>query len=291
MTSQTPGYCRLDDYQTLIISGPDRFEFLQGQLTNDTRRLQETGSIRAGWTSPKGRLLACGQLISLNDEIYWPLPADIIENVSRRLQMFVMRAKVNISVSTAPVWGLTGIEPEAPLQVSGQSVNLTGAPIALNDGSMIAQVAGDISRAWWLSASPSSDTSARTKWTLANIRMGLPSIYAGTQDLFVPQMVNLDLVDGISFTKGCYVGQEIVARTQNLGRIKRRMYRFTFDCGAPERGTAVYGPDQVSGKVVISSENEMLAVIPIEHSSADWFADECRAQKLNLVSLPYEINA
>lgn len=274
---QNPRYCPLPDFRTLVISGADRFEFLQGQLTQDTARLQADGSIRAGWTSPKGRLLACGQLINAEERVLWPLPADIAESVMRRLGMFVLRADVQISISEIAVGGLLDIEAAQPCEPG--------------DGCTIAPVIGDHSRAWALGpVAATTQRESATQWQLADIQKGLPLIVAATQETFVPQMVNLDLIDGISFEKGCYVGQEIVARTQNLGRIKRRMYRFSFSGDTLPEGEVIYGPDNVTGKIVSAIGGESLAVIPIEQADSDWHLDADRTQELTLETLPYSIH-
>ncbi len=295
---QNIGTARLDHYRVLIISGPDRAEFLQGQLTQDVTTLESAGTALAGWTSAKGRLLAAGQLIAVGDEIWWPMPAGIVQGVAKRLQMFVLRAGVKIVISAKPVVGLFGIDAHEYLQISGESITLDNQVDRLADGTIIVRVIGDSDRAWLIGSEIGVDESIpvdEEAWVLESIRTGLPAIVADTQELFVPQMLNLDLIDAISFNKGCYVGQEIVARTQNLGRIKRRMYRFTSDTPATlSPGAHIYGAGNATGKVVLSSEEkipgELLAVVPIESAGGPWHADELRSIELTRRPLPYRID-
>jgi len=292
------GAARLDDFRVLVIGGPDRVEFLQGQLTQDVTLLETAGTALAGWASAKGRLLAAGQLIAAGDEIWWPLPADIVDGVAKRLQMFVLRADVKIVISAMPVTGLFDVDGSDQLKIAGQTAPVGNRPSPLADGSLIVRVIGDSNRAWLIG--PAAETTGcspagESAWVLQSIRTGLPFIVANTQELFVPQMVNLDWIGAISFDKGCYVGQEIVARTQNLGRIKRRMYRFTADETTElTPGAGIYGPDNTTGKVVLSSEKgapgELLAVVPIGTATGPWFADAARSIKLASQPLPYQIN-
>lgn len=302
-TTVTPvSAARLDGFGVLIISGPDRVEFLQGQLTQDIQILESAGTALAGWASAKGRLLASGQLIATGDEIWWPLPTDIVAGVANRLQMFVLRANVKMVISTMPVMGLFGIDKQNHVQIAGENVLINNQPSRLADDSVVARVAGDSNRAWLIG--PSAGASApelamqvavKSTWVRESIRTGQPFIVADTQEMFVPQMLNLDLIGAISFDKGCYVGQEIVARTQNLGRIKRRMYRFSADEPTGLKpGAAIYGPDNTTGKIVLCSEHalpgEMLAVVPIDAATEPWYADAEKNIKLSSQSLPYTTN-
>ncbi len=286
---------RLEGFHLLIISGADRCTFLQGQLTQDITTLNTAGTALTGWASAKGRLLAAGQLMAVGDEIWWPLPADIADRIAKRLKMFVLRSTVKIVVSTPPIAGLFNIGEEDHLKIAGQSAPLGNPPHQLTDHSLITRVAGDPNRAWLIGPAAEQTEFEQVNesgWTLHAIRTGLPFIVADTQELFVPQMLNLDQIGAISFDKGCYVGQEIVARTQNLGRIKRRMYRFsTAEAVNLLPGSNIFGPTDITGTVVLStaqdSPGELLAVVPIQTANEPWFADKARSTKLNNQPLPY----
>lgn len=303
MTAATPSVeistTRLARFGVLAIEGPDRAEFLQGQLTQDTDVLESAGTAHAGWASAKGRLLACGQMMAVGDAIWWPLPIDIIDPVARRLDMFKLRANVKIVKSAMPVAGLFDIAEQSTVNIANVSAPLGDRPVTLADGSCIVRVVGDPDRAWLLGPAAESagiSPDGDDDWTAASIRTGLPFIMADTQELFVPQMLNLDRIGAISFTKGCYVGQEIVARTQNLGRIKRRMYRLTTGVAdaIPLPGETLYGPGQTTGKVALSvgrnAHAEILAVLPIADADGAWHCDETRSVELTRCPLPYKVD-
>ncbi|TDJ48568.1 MAG: folate-binding protein [Gammaproteobacteria bacterium] len=303
------GMCavELDRHQLLRISGEDRIEFLQGQLTQDVDRIDPRHSRLAGWTTAKGRLLAVGQLLPGPEALWWPLPADIIDGIARRLGLFVLRAKVEIAVMNFAVAGLIGLAADAPLTLGNLELPVEPGAAASADepgaGELIvARLIGDPTRAWLcgpaehvraVCTQAGFGTAGIADWQLADITAGLPGICAATSEAFIPQMLNLDLLDGISFTKGCYVGQEIVARTQNLGRIKRRMYRFTTKAAGLEPGATIHGPSQATGKIVSVAPNggafELTAVIAIDQSDGQWFADDAASGTLERLELPYAV--
>lgn len=287
-------------FTVATVAGVDRIEFLQGQLTQDLERANAGHSPLAGWASAKGRLLAVGPVIAWQDGIHLVLPDEIADSVANRLRMFVLRAKAEVSLGQYGVLGLSTADG-SPIKVANASLaDEFGATIDCT-GYCIARHNADKSRAWLIAPVqsidemrvPANDSSANS-WSLADIRAGYPVIGPLTSEAFVPQMVNLDLLDAISFTKGCYVGQEIVARTQNLGRIKRRMYRFSVAAEAiPEPGQRLHAESGATGKVVASAaagkKAELLAVVPIAEAPNAWFTDDSGRTKLELETLPYAI--
>ena len=293
----------LASYSLVKVSGDERAIFLQGQLTQDLDCVTEKNSALAGWASAKGRLLMVAQLMVWQESIYLPVPTEIAEALVQRLRMFVLRAKVHIELSDLPILGLTGLPTEQTVNVGELSLNPESGAVGSHNEACIARVIGDSTRAWLIGETQKIQSMVETEtmersdnqlWDLQNIKNGLPVIYASTSESFVPQMLNLDLIGGISFTKGCYLGQEIVARAQNLGRIKRRMYRFGADARLPVlAGMNLFGPNNVSGKIVATATNEsgidLLAVIPIDESASQWFADEERTRPVERRSLPYSI--
>lgn len=302
MPDNTLRKTELTGFMTVSITGADRIDFLQGQLTKDLRRVTADFSPLTGWATAKGRLLAVSPLIAWRDGIHMVLPEDIGEQVAQRLRMFVLRARAEIQTGEFTVLGLTG-EPEREVDVGDIKLRVAAGATAATGGYCAARCNGDLSRAW-LIGEPSEiaslgqtidkDFATANEWTLADIRAGIPCIASGTSEAFVPQMVNLDLLDAISFEKGCYVGQEIVARTQNLGRIKRRMYRFSAASEGPlVPGQLVHAATGATGKVVSSVEiengAELLAVVPIADVDKQWFADEAHERPLQLESLPYTV--
>lgn len=288
----------LDQLAAIRISGADHRAFLQGQLTQDLHSLRPDRCLLAGWNNPKGRLLAIGPIVEWQDAVWWILPAELIDNVVARLRMFVLRAKVVIETPELQVSGAS--TPAGSALATGLHLpDSEGACVAGTD-SLLARVPGDGKRALLLTAAGANqrgpDPAALLEpaaWELADVRAGLPAVYATTWEAFVAQQVNLDLLGAISFKKGCYVGQEIVARTQHLGRIKRRMFRF-------ESGDLVNPGDSLltetgttAGRIVRAAATgngcELLAVVPLEHASAPLFTTPGQAVKG--LPLPYDIPA
>jgi folate-binding protein YgfZ len=240
----------LPDNALVAITGDDAAAFLQGQLTNDVLALAPGQAQWTGWCSPKGRLLA-SLLLARDAEGYLAmLPAELAPAIAKRLSMYVLRSKVKIADVSAQHARLGVVGPGA-----GDAVrDLAGGerlvlPIA--SGIYVVIAPNDDAR---LEALRAATRPAHVNdWTLALIRAGIPTVVAATQDEFVPQMANFDLIGGVSFKKGCYTGQEIVARTQYRGILKKRMALAHVEGATPTPGQSVYSPafgDQSAGVVV-----------------------------------------
>jgi len=240
---------RLNRYGLLSVSGADAREFLHAQLTNDIRNLPPERAALAGWCSAKGRLLATFVVIPAPQGYFLQLARDLAPAVAKRLSMFVLRSKVKIADESG-AWAQTGV----------WQGNFDPSRIEWKDHVAIVPVgekrflrlepAG--------SASLACDADEET-WYLQEIRAGRPLITAATQDQFVPQMVNLETLGAVDFHKGCYPGQEIVARAQYRGQVKRRMVRLPAPPGTrPQPGEQFNG-----GTVVDSAGGEVLAVMPV----------------------------
>ncbi len=255
---------RLTHLGILRFSGPDSLTFLQGQVSNDTRRLAESVPVFAAYSSPQGRVLALIYLLPHSSGVIGILPREILAPTLERMRKFILRAKVQI-------------------EDAGESLVVAGHFGALpqsengyfeKDGIGVAPVGRDAARHWIVAApeklASEQPASFEEKWRLADIRAGLPQIYADTRETFVAQMLNLDLLDGINFAKGCYTGQEIIARTQHLGRIKRRLYRLLLPPGTWRIGQSLRLTDGRQGRLteVIESGGriEALAVLNVEPS-------------------------
>ena len=227
------------------VSGDDATDFLHAQFTNDVQALAVDNAQWNGWCSPKGRLLATFLLIRRADGFLMVLPAEIAPAIMKRLSMFVLRSKVKIADVTAQ-YARRGLMGERagpkPMQVEERDGSIV---VGLDAARFIALMPPD--------TAPAANTSVDA-WELAAIRAGVPTITAATQEAFVPQMANFELVGGVSFKKGCYPGQEIVARTQYRGGLKRRMALAHLAGGdRPAPGQAVYSPsfgDQSAGTIV-----------------------------------------
>ncbi|HEX5128321.1 MAG TPA: folate-binding protein [Usitatibacter sp.] len=218
----------LRDNALIAVSGDDATTFLQGQLTNDVAALEAGQAHWTGWCSPKGRLIASLLLVKRPEGYLAMLPAELAPAIAKRLAMFVLRSKVKVAEASAQYerLGLIGAgRPDMGSLEVGRDVHVVIAPIA--DPRLAALRA-------------ESNPGSPGQWTLALIRAGIPTVVAATQEEFVPQMANFDLIGAVSFRKGCYTGQEIVARTQYRGILKKRMAIAHVEGTAPRPGQSVY---------------------------------------------------
>lgn len=226
---------QLDGLGLIRVTGPEAQAFLQSQLTNDSKLLTPTQGQLSGYCSPKGRLLAVFTVLALGAEDYaLALPTALLAPTLKRLKMFVLRSKVVLSDVSAelPALGLMGREAGAALVHLGITAPLGDYAVTAFDGGWVLCRPGPLPR-YELRAAPEKlaalqhalalPTTSAEDWTLAEVLAGIPQVVAETTDQFVPQTINLDLAGGVSFTKGCYPGQEIVARVHYLGRIKQRL--------------------------------------------------------------------
>ena len=229
----TNGVATLGHWGVIRARGADAARFLHGQLTNDVLTLDRNHAMLAGFCSAKGRLQASfvvwrGEA----DEILLACSADLLAPTLKRLSMFVLRAQCKLSDASAelPLHGLAG---DAAVALLGDAAvwqrrdTPAGTLIRLPD-------AGGVRRTLLAGAAPDGATTMPLDtWRWLELASGVPTIEAATVEQFVPQMVNLELVGGVDFQKGCYPGQEVVARSQYRGTLKRRM--FLFDVDAPAR--------------------------------------------------------
>jgi tRNA-modifying protein YgfZ len=244
---------RLSRYGLLSVTGADARAFLHAQLTNDIEHLSPERAALAGWCSAKGRLLATFVVIPAPDGFLLQVARDLAAPVAKRLSMFVLRAKVKVT-DVSEAWAQFGLW-DADLQQPDVAWSADRASVRVGERRYVELV---------LKEKASQDSGAdETQWTLQEIRAGRPLISAATQDQFVPQMVNFEQIGGVDFKKGCYPGQEIVARAQYRGQVKRRMVR----AHAPAGVQLVPGQEFNGGTVVdvAPAENgsELLAVMPI----------------------------
>lgn len=240
---------RLTRYGLLSVKGGDAREFLHAQLTNDIEHLPGERAALAGWCSAKGRLLATFLVIPAPDGFLLQLARDLAPAVAKRLGLFVLRAKVKIADESDAwvqygVWGADWSKPEVAWE--GGS-----ATVRVGEGRFLQLVPATL---------PAMAANAEeAQWALQEIRAGRPLITAATQDQFVPQMVNLEKLGAVDFQKGCYPGQEIVARAQYRGQVKRRMVLLP----APAGEALQPGQEFNGGIVVDSAGGELLAVMPL----------------------------
>jgi folate-binding protein YgfZ len=278
--ARDPVKADLSHFGVICIRGDDAAGFLQGQLSCDVNTLAINASTYGSYCTAKGRALATFLLWRGDTAFYMALPRDMLPAIQKRLTMYVLRSKVKLSnVSNELV--LIGITDPRPL--TGLSRTFAALPLVDHSGvrcddAILIRLSAT---RWMWSGSPGDAAQTWPRlgnefrsvgtpaWAWLDIRAGIPWIFPATQEQFVPQMINLELIGGVSFQKGCYPGQEIVARTQYLGKLKRRMYLARIPVGpVPTPGTELYSDDlgdQASGMVVDAQASpnggfDMLAV-------------------------------
>ncbi|WP_457668604.1 CAF17-like 4Fe-4S cluster assembly/insertion protein YgfZ [Thiolapillus sp.] len=293
------------------IQGEDARDFLQGQLTNDINKVCVDQAQLSAWCTPKGRMLALMLIFQRDDDLYLQLPAERIEPVLKRLGMFVLRSKVTLEDASSELGVLamggdciTGLFSSIP-ETDFASLQADGLTIIRFPGEVPRiQIIGDVPTLSTLRerTGTSATVVGSTWWTVQNIRSGVPSVYDATAEAFVPQMLNLDILNGISFTKGCYTGQEVVARMKYLGQLKRRMYLARFDAkAAPQPGDNLFSPQsksaQGAGKIVDAAPStqggwEALVVAQTDIAEGgDLFLGDADGPRLALQPPPYGLEA
>ena len=243
---------RLGRYGLLSVTGADARAFLHAQLTNDIENLPADRPALAGWCSAKGRLLASFLVIPAPDGFLLQLARDLAAPVAKRLSMFVLRAKVKVT-DASDAWTQYGVWDADRQQ---PDVSWSGDRVSVR-----------VAERRYLELVPAQQaTEGNTddaQWALQEIRAGRPLIMAATQDQFVPQMVNFEQVGGVDFKKGCYPGQEIVARAQYRGQVKRRMVRAQVPAGVQLAPGQEFNGGTVVDVAPAGNGSELLAVVPV----------------------------
>jgi hypothetical protein len=247
---ERPVWSELPELGVIEASGDDAVSFLQTQLTNSVDTLDDSRIQLNGYCTAKGRLLAVFDNWRRGTRVYLQLPREILPSILKRIGMFVLRSKVKLADASAQwlAFGLAGPGAAALLESAGVAAPDQGA-VAVGDARVARQPAGARVAERFLIVCPAAERAqweARFKaalkvgpgvWWWTQIDAGVPSVFAVTQERFVPQMINLEVLGGVSFKKGCYPGQEVVARSQYLGKLRRRM------SAAHTEGGAVAGAD------------------------------------------------
>jgi len=257
--------CDLSHEGLILASGDDANAFLHGQLTNDVAQLQDGRVQWNGYCTPKGRLLASFLMWPAKQGLLLQMPVAMVEPIRKRLSMFVLRAKVKLE-DVSQQWARIGIAGSGAAKLlqqqlgslppaAMQSLHLEGLRI-IRLGAEQFEVIGTfpVIEKLWTDLAPHCVPAGRQAWDWHMIQSGIAVITPKTQESFVPQMVNFDLTGAVNFKKGCYPGQEIVARTQYRGILKRRMALAKVNATEPPQpGDAAFSPvfgDQAAGEVV-----------------------------------------
>ncbi len=300
----------LSHLSVIQFAGEDSETFLQGQVSCDVRQVTQQQARLGSYCTPKGRMLATFLLWRGEDGFFMQLPAPLREAIQKRLSMYVMRSKVKVSDASERTirLGIAGEAAQAALAELGgaapqddYAVSQCGPATAIRLPGQRFEliVAPENAAAVWQVLSKHCTPVGCGRWEWLEIQVGIPMVTAATQEQFVPQMANLELIGGVSFTKGCYPGQEIVARSQYLGKVKRRMYRAHLESDvAPQAGDVLFGqgPSEQSGGMVVNAQPapdggfDLLAVIlnaSIESGAVHWKTPD--GPELRLLSLPYAL--
>jgi folate-binding protein YgfZ len=302
--------CPIGGRALVAVTGGEAAGFLHSQLSTDVRAMRVDDVALTSYSDAKGRLLAIMRLIATDSGFLLELPRDRAEAVMGQLQRYVLRADVHIEDVSASHAAFGAVGEEAAQCVTDVLPDLppvSGTSRLLDDGARL--MAARSPRASWMVIGPVE--SVRRAWTAfealpaapadwweaLEIEAGIPSVHEATAGRFVAQMVNLDRLDALDFRKGCYPGQEVIARTRYLGRIKRRMYllRGTGTDSAPAPGDPVRaaGRDAPAGEIVRAGAHPdggviALAVLHSESAGAELlFADGSPASRR---SLPYPLD-
>ena len=225
----------LNTHSTVKVEGDDRIQFLQGQLTQDINLITLDKALFAGFCNPKGRVLAFMLCYMDQASIHIQIDSSIEESFLKRLKMYVLRSKVSMSL-LGDQFTCIGFMGFKALLEQGIQPPKSYLDIVRSHDVMIMRVGKDTERFQLMGEAskvksfmqlhlPEYTSMSIESWNNLNILDGVPDIYPTTQEAFIPQSLNMDLIDGVNFKKGCYTGQEIVARTHYLGKVKRRMYR------------------------------------------------------------------
>jgi folate-binding protein YgfZ len=305
------------DLGLIAVAGDDAASFLHNQLTNDVEHLGSQEARLAGYCTPKGRLQATLLMWRGEQDIYLQLPRAVQAPLQKRLSMFVLRAKAKLRDATdeAPTATVLGLAGARAAEALGRHVEtLPAAPYTKLEGAFgtvirLADAFGAPRYLWITSADTAIaalpqlretlELGGNVAWHLAEIHAGVPQVTQPTQEQFVPQMINFELIGGVNFKKGCYPGQEIVARSQYLGKLKRRMVLATLPNAAARAGDEVFSsedPDQPSGMIVNAAPNGLggadalveIKLAALEHEVRHGSAG---GTPLQLLALPYDIDA
>lgn len=311
MLAQSTLIAPVPDEAVLRVSGADAEAFLQGQFSNDVAALADPGSQLTTWSTPKGRVLALFRLIRIGDSYLIRIPRTLADAFVKRLRMYVLMSKVVVEDQPDQVsFGISGVDAASLLEtVGGQPPSRTDDCVVDNNLTIVRvrgeperfEVTAPVSRAIeiWKLLSISAVAGDESTWRLQDIDAGVPRVDGDTSEAFVLQMLNLQHIDGVSFKKGCFPGQEVVARMQYLGKLKRRMYLLTGDAtaGVPASGSDLYveGKSSAIGKVVdaqpVGDDTfRMLAVCAIEAMEQPVYLNEQAQHAVSLLELPYSLD-
>lgn len=299
-------FVRLTHERVLAVRGTDAKKFLQGQLTCNLDYLDDGSSSLGARCTPKGRMISSFRIVKDGDGYLLAMSHDLLDAQLADLKKYGVFSKV--AIAEEPEWTRLGLyAPNMPLAEADPAFLGDAGAIAMVGHSLYLTLDGHRGEVWVREAEADALVTGISQrlgeatlndWLLAQIRAGVGQVFGETRELFIPQMINLQAVGGVSFKKGCYTGQEIVARMQYLGKLKRRLYRLSADTNVTALpGTPLFSPVHSSsvGAVVLSATTpngaELLAVLQddaAQDGNVHLFEPEGTA--LNLLELPYTLD-
>ena len=304
--------CDLSHYGLIRAVGEEAESFLQNQFCNDVRNVNESLGQLNAYCSPKGRVLAFFRLFKTDDQYFLRMPRSILTDTLNRLRMFVLMTKVTLEDASNDlvVIGYAGPRADQRLRAVMGDVPQETDAVTNHNGLTIIRISDtptrfeiygkcdDVIGLWGKLAADTTPVGS-SSWELLDIRDAIPEIVPETKEAFVPQMINLQGINALSFKKGCYPGQEIVARMHYLGKLKRRMFLAHIDTNTPPAaGESLFAANsesgQGAGKVVRAQTNptggtDLLAVIEIASAEGDSLhLENSEGPALTLEELPYE---
>lgn len=307
-TANSTVLCALTQFGCLRVSGEEAQSFLQNLLSNDIRLVDATHAQLSSFNTAKGRMLAVFLIWRDGEDFILQLPLSILESLRKKLSMYVLRAKVKISDASYDLlcMGLSGVDAaeilcrecgELPSEAMTCVQTATASVLKISDTRYQITCHAEHAATLWTGLAAHAAKVGSPCWDCLNIRAGIPTIVTQTQEQFVPQMVNLDALGGINFKKGCYPGQEIVARMHYLGKLKRRMYLAHLDCAAtPLAGEELFSADmegQASGMIANvaaapAGGYDILAVLQTASVELNPITT-AHGDTLNFLALPYAL--
>lgn len=274
---------RLKRWGVLTFRGPDALRFLHSQLTADVAGLAQGEARPAAWCNPQGRVLAVLWLLRTADGALAVLPRELAPTVAEGLRRFVLRAKVAVADESGQL---------EVVGLAGDAAALPAAPAEVVVGRQSAGRALLVGPAAAIDAACAGIEAREDAWSALALSRGEPQVVPATSGEWIPQMLNLDLIGAVSFDKGCYPGQEIVARAHHLGRVKRRMARYTVVAGPlPGPGEALYLAGQKVAETVAAAPGDPAQVAAVVNLEAlgQPLGDEGGALALEPAPLPYAL--
>lgn len=305
--------CELSQFSLIVIAGNDAAKFMQGRFTNDVNLIDENTSQMNAFCNNKGRMIANFRTFKYQGNYFLSIKNDLAEISIQHLQKYILRAHVAIQdVSDQLIAiGISGENATELLSSYIDDLRQEVDSVSHNADYIAVRVAGrqpryevfcslEHAKTLWQTLSQQAEVVNPSVWDYLNIHAGLPFIDADTSEEFVPQMANMDLINGVSFTKGCYTGQEIIARMHYLGKLKKRCYKIHVDSETkPANGDKLFAENATAGQntgAIIQSEKnpesgyDALAVIQIADAQANLFVHDADGPKVTIEELPYGLD-